>query len=82
MTHQIDRSGGEGEIMTISNVIHIGLSIQLSISGRAMPEAEPYFEALRQHLSVEYSNAPVLDGYTYHLRCRETLPDRHALALI
>jgi hypothetical protein len=50
MTHQIDRSGGEGEIMTISNVIHIGLSIQLSISGRAMPEAEPYFEALRQSI--------------------------------
>ena len=33
-----------------------------------MPEAAPYFEALRQHLAVQYNDAPVLDGYTYHLK--------------
>src|SRR5262245_43394615 len=33
-----------------------------------MPEAAPYFDALRQHLAVEYNDAPVLDGYTYHLK--------------
>ena len=54
--------------MSISNIILIGLSIQFSISERAMPEAAPYFEALRQHLAVEYNDAPVLDGYTYHVK--------------
>jgi len=54
--------------MSISNVILIGLSIQFSISEPAMPEAAAYFEALRQHLGVENSDAPVLDGYTYHLK--------------
>jgi hypothetical protein len=68
MTHQLGRSNGEGELMTISNVILIGLSIQFSISERAMPEAAPYFEALRQHLAVEYNDALVLDGYTYHVK--------------
>jgi len=33
-----------------------------------MPEAAPYFEALRQHLAVENNDAPVLDRYTYHLK--------------
>ena len=54
--------------MSSFNVILIGLSIQFSVSERAMPEAGPYFEALRQHLAVEYNDAPVLDGYTYHLK--------------
>jgi len=54
--------------MSISNVILIGLSIQVSVSEPAVPEAAPYFEALRQHLSVEHNDAPVLDGYTYHLK--------------
>src|SRR5262245_45318583 len=54
--------------MSIPSVILIGLSIQFSISEHAMPEAAPYFEALRQHLAVEYRDAPVLDGYTYHLK--------------
>jgi hypothetical protein len=54
--------------MSISNVILFGLAIQFSTSERAMPEAAPYFEALRRHLAVEYNDAPVLDGYTYHLK--------------
>jgi hypothetical protein len=54
--------------MSLFNVILIGLSIQYSVSERTMPEAEPYFEALRQHLAVGYNDAPVLDGYTYHLK--------------
>ena len=52
--------------MSISDVILNGLSIQFSINERAMPEAAPYFD--RQHLAVEYNDAPVLDGYTYHLK--------------
>lgn len=52
--------------MSTSNVILIGLLIQFPINERVMPEAAPYFEALRQHLAVEYNDA--LDGYTYHLK--------------
>jgi hypothetical protein len=33
-----------------------------------MPDAVPYFEALRQHLAVESNDAPVLDSYTYHMK--------------
>jgi hypothetical protein len=54
--------------MSISNVILIGVLIQFSISERALPEAAPFFEALRKHLAVENNDAPVLDGYTYHLK--------------
>src|SRR5262249_457209 len=54
--------------MSISDVVLIGLSIQFSMTEPAMPEAAPYFEALRQHLAVEYNDAPALDGYTYHLK--------------
>lgn len=54
--------------MGTSNVILIGLLIQFSISERVMPEAALYFEALRQHLAVESNDAPILDGYTYHLK--------------
>jgi predicted DNA-binding antitoxin AbrB/MazE fold protein len=67
MAHQFDRSR-EGELMSISNIILIGLSIQFSISEGALPDAAPYFEALRQHLAVEYRDEPVLNGYTYHLK--------------
>jgi hypothetical protein len=66
MRHQLDRSSGEKKFVSTSNVILIGLLIQLSSSERVIPEAEPYFEALRQHLAVEHDDAPVLDGYTYH----------------
>src|SRR5216110_1707172 len=55
-------------MMSIFNVILIGLSIQFSASERAAPDAGPYFEALRQHRAVEYNDAPVLDGYTYRLK--------------
>jgi hypothetical protein len=68
MAHQLDRSSGEGKLVSTSNVILIGLLIQFSISERAMPEAAPYFEALRQHLAVGHNDAPDLDGYTYHLK--------------
>jgi len=51
-----------------SNVILVGLLIQFSTGERAMPEAEPYFEPLRQHLAVGHIDALVLDGYTYHLK--------------
>jgi len=54
--------------MTISNVILIGLVLQAPISEQAMPEAPPYFDALRQHLGVEYRDGSVLDRYTYHLK--------------
>jgi hypothetical protein len=54
--------------MTTSNVILIGLFIQFSNSERAMPEAAPYFEALRHHLAVESDDAPIRDGYTYHVK--------------
>lgn len=33
-----------------------------------MPEAAPYFEAIRQRLAVEYNDAQVFDAYTYHLK--------------
>ena len=68
MAHQLDRSSGKGEFIIISYVILIGLSGQLSLSERALPEPAPYLEAVRHHLAVEYNDAPILDGYTYTLK--------------